>query len=163
MELELEKPRRDLDKYIEGRFKEALYEAELALKFLEAGMYRNAAGKAFQAFKALLAAPAARHRGTLAARHPGVKTTKGGRRVLYVDWLIATMPTGQMLEVARDLAAAEGGLIHYANTALNLHEFQHNALDKSGVLSRYTRHASVEDDVRALASYVAERAKSQDS
>jgi hypothetical protein len=69
-----------------------------------------------------------------------------------------------MLEVARDLAAAEGeGLIHYANTALNLHEFQHNALDKSGVLSRYTRLASVEDDVRALASYVAERAKSQDS
>ncbi|MCU7786757.1 PaREP1 family protein [Pyrobaculum sp. 3827-6] len=158
--MELEKPLRDLEKYIEGRIKEALYEAELALKFLEAGMYRNAAGKAFQAFKALLAALAARHRDTLAARHPGVKTTKGGRRVLYVDWLIAVMPTGQMLEVARDLAAAEGEeLIHYANTALNLHEFQYNGLDKSGVLSRYTRLASVEEDVRTLASYVAEKAR----
>lgn len=35
---------------------EARYEAEPALRFLEAGLYRNTAGKAFQAWKALLAA-----------------------------------------------------------------------------------------------------------
>jgi hypothetical protein len=36
------------DKYPQDRLREAVYEAELALRFLENGMYRNAAGKAFQ-------------------------------------------------------------------------------------------------------------------
>jgi hypothetical protein len=61
--LELEKPWRDSQKYLEGRLMEAAYEADLALRFLEAGLYGNAAGKAFQAFKALLAALAMKYRG----------------------------------------------------------------------------------------------------
>ncbi|MGC9118669.1 MAG: PaREP1 family protein [Thermoproteus sp.] len=159
MEEELEKPWRDLGKYIEGRLREAVYEAELALKFLEAGMYRNAAGKAFQSFKALLAALAARHREQLVQRYPGTKATRGGKKVQYADWLIAVMPTGMMLEVARDLSSAEGqDLLQYANVALNLHEFQYNGLDKSGVLSRYARLSSVEEDIKALASYVSKKA-----
>lgn len=158
VDVELEKPWRDLGKYIEGRMKEAKYEAELALKFLEASMARNAAGKAFQAFKALLGALAARHRDYLAQRYPGVKRLRGGKRVEYVDWLIAAVPTGLLLELARDLSALEGPeLIHYANVALNLHEFQYNGLDKSGVLSRYARISSVEEDVKALAGYVAKK------
>jgi hypothetical protein len=64
--LELEKPWRDPQKYLEGRLMEAAYEADLALRFLEAGLYRNAAGKAFQAFKALLAALAVKYRDVLA-------------------------------------------------------------------------------------------------
>jgi hypothetical protein len=42
--------------YIEARLLEALGEAGLALEHLERGFTRNAARKAFQAWKALLAA-----------------------------------------------------------------------------------------------------------
>ena len=42
--------------HVEARLLEALVEARLALRFLEEGLTRNAAGKAFQAWRALLAA-----------------------------------------------------------------------------------------------------------
>jgi HEPN domain-containing protein len=158
--LELEKPWRDPGKYLDGRLTEALYEAELALKFLEAGVYRNAAEKAFQAFKALLAALAMRYRDAIAHKYPGVRRLRGGRRVELADWIVAVMPTGLLLEIARDLSRAVGAeLLHYANIALNLHEFQYNGLDTSGVLSRYARLDSVAEDVRALARYVIESAR----
>ena len=155
--LELKKPWRDSQKYLEGRLMEAAYEADLALRFLEAGLYRNAAGKAFQAFKALLAALAMKYRDVLAQRYPGRRRLRSGKAVEAVDWIIAVMPTGLMLEVARDLSQLAGPeLLHYANIALNLHEFQYNGLDKSGVLSRYARLESVAEDVKALTQYVRE-------
>ena len=65
-----------------------------------------------------------------------------------MDWVIAVMPTGLMLEVARDLSQLAGPeLLHYANVALNLLEFQYNGPDRSGVLSRYARLESVAEDV----------------
>ncbi len=51
----LPKPRRDPVGYAAARALEALLEAVLALVFLEKGFTRNAAGKAFQAWKALTA------------------------------------------------------------------------------------------------------------
>ena len=53
--MEVTKPWIDDNKYKKDRLLEAKYEAELAKKFLEDGLYRNATGKAFQAWKALLA------------------------------------------------------------------------------------------------------------
>ncbi|WP_342765490.1 PaREP1 family protein [Vulcanisaeta sp. JCM 14467] len=46
----------DVRKYREVRLKEALYETDLVESFLNQGLTRNAAGKAFQAWKALVAA-----------------------------------------------------------------------------------------------------------
>lgn len=53
---EVTKPRVDDKKYKLDKLTEAKYEAELAKRFLENGLFRNAVDKAFQAWKALLAA-----------------------------------------------------------------------------------------------------------
>ena len=44
------------ESYVEARLLEALVESRLALEFLSKGLVRNAAGKAFQAWRALMAA-----------------------------------------------------------------------------------------------------------
>ncbi|WP_373467950.1 PaREP1 family protein [Acidianus infernus] len=49
------KPWVDYKKYQEDRFKEALYEADLAERFLNDGLIRNSAGRAYQAIKAYVA------------------------------------------------------------------------------------------------------------
>ncbi len=49
-------PKPSDESYTEARLLETLGEARLALEFLERGLTRNAACKAFQAWKALLAA-----------------------------------------------------------------------------------------------------------
>jgi len=45
-------PWRDVGAYVEVRLEEALAEFALAEKFLGEGLYRNAAGKAFQGWRA---------------------------------------------------------------------------------------------------------------
>ncbi len=55
LERPLPKPRDET--YISMRVLEALVEAKLALRFLQEGLTRSAAGKAFQAWRAMLAAP----------------------------------------------------------------------------------------------------------
>jgi len=92
--------------YIVGRKADAIQ--GLALRFLEAGLYRNAGGKAFQVFKALLAALAIKYRDALAQRYPGRGRLRSGKAVEAVDWVIAVMPTGLILEVARDLSQRLG-------------------------------------------------------
>ncbi|MFB6491500.1 MAG: PaREP1 family protein, partial [Thermoproteus sp. AZ2] len=54
--LERPLPKPSDEAYVEARLLEALVEARLALEFLSRGLVRNAAGKAFQAWRALLAA-----------------------------------------------------------------------------------------------------------
>jgi hypothetical protein len=146
----------DPDGYRRGRLLEAKYEAELALKFLEEGLYRNAAGKAFQAWKALLAALAVEHRDKL-ERFKGVRTTRDGRRVHLADFVVAFMPTGYMLAVAKDLEEVAGlSLYDLTNLALSLREFQYNGLDKSGVYSRYPFIDLVVGDIKRVINAVFE-------
>ncbi|MDT7889705.1 MAG: PaREP1 family protein [Desulfurococcales archaeon] len=53
--LEKPLPKPTSEDYISARLLGALTEANLALEFLNKGLVRNAAGKAFQAWRALLA------------------------------------------------------------------------------------------------------------
>ena len=121
------------------------------LELLDAGLYRNAAGKAFQAWKALLAALAVDHGEELARWFKGARRTKDGKRVSLADFIIAFMPTGYMLAVAKVLEGLIGKpLADLTNMAINLHEFRHNGLDESGVYSRYPDLQFVVDDIKKL-------------
>jgi hypothetical protein len=151
-----------LSQYVKIRLEEALREAELALKFLEQGLHRNAAGKALQAWKALLAAAAAQHREAIAKRYAGAVRDKTGRLRSRADMVIAFMPTTKMREAASALEEVYGReLIHLTDIDLNLHEFQYNGLDPEGVVSRYTNLEDVEKDVEYLVEKIVEWVKKE--
>lgn len=76
-----------------NRFREALYEAELALTFLENGLLRNAAGKAYQAVEAYVAGLAVDYRERLKPYYPGRRRIGLIRYVERVDWILATVPS----------------------------------------------------------------------
>ncbi|MGC9105594.1 MAG: PaREP1 family protein [Thermoprotei archaeon] len=136
MSQELVKPWRDLEGYKRLRLLEAKYEAELAAKFLEQGLIRNAAGKAFQAWKALMAALLADKRDELLKLYPGEKKLRKGRgKVAFADWLIAVVPTSYMEELSLLLLGEEVNL--YTEKALAIHEYQYNGPDREGVLSPF--------------------------
>ncbi|MEM1596944.1 MAG: PaREP1 family protein [Pyrobaculum sp.] len=140
-------PWRSLEKYVEARLEEAELEARLALKFLEGGLTRNAAGKAFQAWKAALAALAAKHRELVAEKFKGVVVDKLKKRE-KADLIIALMPTTKMRTVAELLAERVGWeVVYLTDLALNLHDFQYNGLDPEGLGSRYS---NVEEAVRDI-------------
>ncbi len=145
---------------VEIRLQEATAEAELALRFLEEGLHRNAAGKAFQAWKAALAAAAALARDELLRRYRGKVASREGAEVELADWLIALMPTGRMWEVARVLRQIYGDVVVLLTAlALNLHEVQRNGLDESGILSKYSTLQQVEEDIKELTQRTAEFAE----
>jgi hypothetical protein len=153
-------PWRDISQYVKIRLEEALREAELALKFLEQGLHRNATGKAFQAWKALLAAVAAQHREAIARRYAGAVRDKTGRLRSRADVVIALMPTTKMREVASALEEV-WKRAHITDIALNLHEFQYNGLDPEGIASRYSNLADVEKDIKYLAEKTIEWVKKE--
>ncbi len=137
---------KDLEKYRRDRLREVRYEPYPAEDFLKNGLLRNAAGKAFQAVKAYLAAEAAARRDILAGKFAGI--ARHGKRVARVDWIIAVMPTSRMKEVAQLLGDRELELA--VEKALDLHEFQYNGVDPTGTLSRYVDLKDVEGDVMML-------------
>jgi hypothetical protein len=145
---------------VETRLQAALAEVELALRFLEEGLHRNAAGKAFQAWKAALAAAAALARDEMLKRYRGKVASREGAEVELADWLIVLMLTGKMWEVARVLRQIYGDVVVlFTALALNLHEVQYNGLDESGVLSKYSTLQQVEEDVKELAQRAVEFAE----
>jgi hypothetical protein len=145
---------------VETRLQAAPAEAELALRFLEEGLHRDAAGKAFQAWRAALAAAAALARDELLRKYRGKVATREETEVELADWLIALMPTGRMWEVARALRQIYGDVVVLLTAlALNLHEVQRNGLDESGVLSKYSTLQQVEEDIKELAQRTAQFAE----
>ena len=145
-------PWRDTTQYTKLRLEEAMQEAELALKFLDQGLHRNASGKVFQAWKAVVSAAAAKNRELIAKHYTGIVKDRTGKVRSRADLIIALMPTTRLREVASILEEVYGKeMVHLTDLALNLHEFQYNGLDPEGVVSRYTNLNDVEKDIRYLA------------
>ncbi len=144
---ELPKPWLNPMTYKKVRLEEARVEAELARKFLEQGLTRNAASKVFQACKALVAALAVDKMGELEKMYSGVVKIRGGRRVKRSEWVIAIMPTNHLKEVAMMISDKVN---YMASIAILLHQYQYNGPDREGVLSPYRSDEAAENDIRLL-------------
>ncbi len=139
--------------YIVARLLEALVEARLALRFLEEGLTRNAAGKAFQAWRALLAALLRLELEKLKAL---AKTEEEKK------WLeskaVPRVPTTRMKELGRLLEeAGHYGISAWTAVALDLHDYQHHGPDPDTALSKYTTRQSAAADALFLLKEPAKR------
>ena len=118
--------------YVEARLLEALGEARLALEYLERGLTRNAAGKAFQAWKALLAALLRLELERLKA----IVRTDEERRWLESK-AVLRVPTTRMKELSRLLKeAGHEAITVWTDKALNLHDYQYHGPDPDMALSK---------------------------
>jgi len=140
--------------YASARLLEALVEAKLALDFLERGLTRNAAGKAFQAWKAVLAALLKLELERLKA----VAKTEEERRWLE-ERAVPRVPTTKMIplsQMLRELGYRD--VSAWTNLALNLHDYQYHGPDPDMALSKYrTREEAaraVVELVSAVVDYV---------
>ncbi len=151
MEKPLPKP--SSEGYIEARLLEALGEARLALEYLERGLTRNAACKAFQAWKALLAALLRLELERLKAL---AKTEEERRRL--ESRAVPRVPTTRMKELGRLLEeAGHYGISAWTAVALDLHDYQYHGPDPDMALSKYTTRESVAADVLLLLKELARR------
>jgi tetratricopeptide (TPR) repeat protein len=141
--------------YVEARLLEALGEARLALEYLERGLKRNAAGKAFQAWKALLAALLRLELGRLKA----LAKTEEERRWLE-STAVSRVPTGRMKTLARLLEeAGHGGMSLWVVVVLDLHDYQYHGLDPSGELSKYATREDAAADITSVLEELTRRAE----
>jgi thermostable 8-oxoguanine DNA glycosylase len=132
--------------YVEARLLEALGEARLALEFLERGLTRNAAGKAFQAWKALLAALLRLELERLKA----LAKTEEERRWLESK-AVPRVPTTKMKELSRLLRdVGHEGITFVTDKALDLHDYQYHGPDPDMALSKYATRESAAADVVEL-------------
>jgi hypothetical protein len=139
--------------YIEARLLEALVEARLALRFLEEGLTRNAAGKAFQAWKAILAALLRLELERLKA----LAKTEEERRWLE-SRAVPRVPTTKMKELSRLLKeAGHEGITAWTDKALDLHDYQYHGPDPDMALSKYTTRESAAADVVELIQELTKR------
>jgi hypothetical protein len=139
-------PKPSSEGYIEARLLEALGEARLALEYLKKGLTRNAACKAFQAWKALLAALLRLELDKLKA----LAKTEEERRWLESK-AVPRVPTTKMKELSRLLRdVGHEGIPFVTALALDLHEYQYHGPDPDIALSKYTTRESAVADVVEL-------------
>jgi len=146
-------PKPSSEGYIEARLLEALVEARLALRFLEEGLTRNAAGKAFQAWRALLAALLRLELERLKAL---VKTEEERR------WLespaVPRVPATKMIALSLMLEkAGHEGISLWTDRALLLHDYQYNGPDPDVALSKFGSREEAVEYVLRVAGEVARR------
>jgi hypothetical protein len=139
--------------YVEARLLEALGEAGLALEFLERGLTRNAACKAFQAWKALLAALLRLELDKLKAI---VKTEEEKR--WFESRAVPRVPIAKMKELSRLLRdVGHEGITAWTAVALDLHEYQYHGPDPDMALSKYTTRESAAADAVELIQELTKR------
>ncbi len=139
--------------YVEARLLETLGEARLALEFLERGLTRNAACKALQAWKALLAALLRLELKKLKA----LAKTEEERR-WHETKAVPRVPTAKMKELSRLLrGVGHEGIIFVTDKALDLHDYQYHGPDPDAVLSKYTTRESAAADVVELIQELTKR------
>jgi hypothetical protein len=146
-------PKPSSEGYIEARLLEALGETRLALEYLERGLTRNAAGKAFQAWKALLAALLRLELEKLKAL---AKTEEEKR------WLeskaVPRVPTTRMKSLSRLLEeVGHGGISLWTDRILNLHDYQYNGPDPDMALSKYATREDAVADIKSVLQELARR------
>jgi thermostable 8-oxoguanine DNA glycosylase len=139
--------------YVEARLLETLGEARLALEYLERGLTRNAACKAFQAWKAFMAALLRLELDKLKAI---VKTEEEKR------WLesraVPRVPTAKMKELSRLLRdIGHEGFTAWTAVALDLHDYQYHGPDPDMALSKYATRESAAADVVELIQELTKR------
>ena len=139
--------------YIVARLLEALGEARLALEFLERGLTRNAACRAFQAWKAFMAALLRLELERLKA----VAMTEEERRWLE-SRAVPRVPTTKIKELSRLLEEARHeGIPFVTALALDLHDYQYHGPDPDMALSKYTTRESAAADILLLLKELARR------
>ena len=143
---ELPKPWFNLEAYKKIRLEEARFEVEIAEKFLQEGLVRNAAGKVFQAWKSLLAALLTDKRDVLVKKYPKKKSL-GRRKIEFADWIIAVVPTSYMEELTLILGK-ELNLL--TEKALSIHEYQYNGPDKEAILSPFRSDEIAAENIKIL-------------
>jgi len=136
--------------YASARLLEALVEAELALEFLHRGLTRNAAGKAFQAWKAVLAALLKLELERLKA----AAKTEEERRWLE-ERAVPRVPTSRMVPLSLMLEeVGYGDVVALTNLALNLHDYQYHGPDPDMALSKYRTREEAALAVKSLVKAV---------
>jgi hypothetical protein len=139
-------PKPSSEGYIEARLLEAFGEARLALEYLERGLTRNAACKAFQAWKAFMAALLRLELERLKA----LAKTEEERRWLESK-AVPRISTAKMKELSRLLRdVGHEGITAWTAVALDLHEYQYHGPDPDMALSKYTTRESAAADVVEL-------------
>ncbi len=146
-------PKPSSEGYIEARLLEALGETRLALEYLERGLTRNAACKAFQAWKALLAALLRLELGRLKA----LAKTEEERKWLESK-AVPRVPTTKMKELSRLLRdVGHEGIIFVTALALDLHDYQYHGPDPDMAISKYATRESAAADVVELLQELTKR------
>ncbi len=140
----LEKPlsrhEKSLRGYASARVLEALLESMLALEFLARGYTRNAAGKAFQAWRALTAALLALERDKIAAR------LDSEQRKWLLRVAIPRVPSTRLKPLSN--LVEEAGYPNYGpytDRVLNLHDYQCHGPDLA--LSKYRSRGEAAQDI----------------
>jgi len=152
LEKPLPKPQRDPVGYAAARVLEALLESLLALRFLKEGYTRNAAGKAYQAWRALTGA-------LLVICQDKIKErlcVKNQEKWL-VEKAMPRIPSTRLKPLSQLLE--ETCIPYYSSLtdkALGLHDYQYHGPDPDLELSKYTSRSEAAYDIRVL---VAELAK----